>query len=103
MRDISGEPVSIEESYVPLDLIAKLDQIDISLYTYFRCHGIAPVRTQSWVSAQQPTPEFITHVKTASALPMLVVKALAFDAQYRPIDYSINYCRSDIYVFYSEE
>ena len=62
-----------------------------------------PVRTRNWVSAQPPSQAFMTSVKTPATLPVLVVKALAFDASGRPVDYSINYCRSDIYVFYSEE
>lgn len=103
VRDIDGQPVSVEESYVPLDLIADIDRIEISLYAYFRLQGVIPVRTQSWVSAQPATPAFIASMKIATTMPMLVVKALAFDANDRPIDYSINYCRSDIYVFYAEE
>lgn len=103
VRYIDGEPVSIEESYVPLDLITDLEQIDISLYAYFRSQGVIPVRTRNWVSAQPPSPEFIASIKTPTTLPVLVVKALAFDASHRPVDYSINYCRSDIYVFFSEE
>lgn len=103
VRDIDGEPVSIEESYVPADLIADSNPIAVSLYAYFHRQGIIPVRTRNWVSAQPPSQEFISCVKTSATLPVLVVKALAFDANDRPVDYSINYCRSDFYVFYSEE
>ncbi len=103
VRDIDGEPVSVEENYVPLHLIADVEQIDISLYAYFRSQGIAPVRTRNWVSAQSPSQEFIQCVNTPATLPVLVVKSLAFDTNQRPLDYSINYCRADMYVFYSED
>ncbi|MGL9734165.1 MAG: UTRA domain-containing protein [Symbiopectobacterium sp.] len=51
-RDIDDDPGSIEENYVPLHLITDVEKIDISLYTYFRSHGIVPIRTHNCVSAQ---------------------------------------------------
>ncbi|MGK2960421.1 MAG: hypothetical protein ACSLEM_06300 [Candidatus Malihini olakiniferum] len=41
----------LRDIYVPLQLIADIEKINISLYAYFRSQGIAPVRTHNWVSA----------------------------------------------------
>jgi DNA-binding GntR family transcriptional regulator len=35
-------------------------------------------------------------------VPVLVIKQLALDAQGNPLEYSISYCRSDMYVFIAE-
>lgn len=101
VRDIDGEPVSIEESYVPASLIDDVEHIGVSLYAYFQSQNIVLQRTRSWVSAQTPSQEFMTNIKTPVSLPVLVVKELAFDNTGKPVEYSINYCRSDMYVFFS--
>ncbi|PWC12321.1 hypothetical protein B4923_10775 [Brenneria roseae subsp. americana] len=44
----------------------------------------------------------VAHIKTPASLPVLVIRALAFDNNGKPVEYSINYCRSDVYVFFSE-
>lgn len=103
IRYVDEDPVSIEESYVPVGLIDDPDDIGISLYDYFRSHNIIPQRTKSKVSARMPDKAFQSHIKLDSAIPVLVIKQVAFDHLNRPIEYSYNLCRSDMYVFVSEE
>ena len=50
-----------------------------------------------------PDAEFQTHIKMDEKIPVLVIKQVALDQQHRPIEYSISYCRSDLYVFVCEE
>lgn len=50
VRYIDEQAVSIEESYVPSDLIQDPDDIQLSLYDYFHSQNITPSRTQSRVS-----------------------------------------------------
>lgn len=103
IRYVDEDAVSIEESYVPTGLIADPDEIGVSLYDYFRSQNIIPQRTRSRVSARMPDSEFQTHIKLETAVPVLVIKQVAFDPQNRPIEYSISHCRSDLYVFVCEE
>ena len=79
------------------------DAIGISLYDYFRSQNIFPQRTRSRVSARMPDSEFQAHIKMDEKIPVLVIKQVALDQQHRPIEYSISYCRSDLYVFVCEE
>ncbi|OAT53436.1 UTRA domain-containing protein, partial [Obesumbacterium proteus] len=50
IRYVDNQPVSIEESYVPVALIKEVDDIGLSLYDYFRSQNIFPQRTKSKVS-----------------------------------------------------
>jgi DNA-binding GntR family transcriptional regulator len=88
---------------VPAHLIHDVDAISVSLYDYFRSQQILPQRTRSRVSARMPDAEFQSHIKMDSAIPVLVIKQVALDQHQRPIEYSISYCRSDLYVFVCEE
>ena len=98
-----SDAVSIEESWVPVGLIPNPDDIGVSLYDYFRSQNIFPQRTRSRVSARMPDSEFQAHIKMDDKIPVLVIKQVALDQQHRPIEYSISYCRSDLYVFVCEE
>ena len=103
IRYVDEQPVSIEESYVPIGLIGDVDDISLSLYDYFRSQNIYPTRTKSKVSARMPDEDFQTHIKLEKTVPILVIKQVAFDHKNVPIEYSFNQCRSDMYVFVSEE
>ncbi len=103
IRYVDEDAVSIEESYVPVELIADAEDIGVSLYAYFRSQNINPQRTRSRVSARLPDAEFQSHIQLDNTVPVLVIKQVALDQQNRPIEYSISYCRSDLYVFVCEE
>ena len=98
IRYVDEDAVSIEESWVPAHLIHDVDAIGVSLYDYFRSQHIFPQRTRSRVSARMPDAEFRAHIQMDSKVPVLVIKQVALDQQQRPIEYSISYCRSDLYV-----
>jgi DNA-binding GntR family transcriptional regulator len=55
IRYIDKQPVSIEESYVAAKLLKDPDEIQLSLYDYFRRQDIIPSNTQIRVSAQLTT------------------------------------------------
>ena len=103
IRYVDDDAVSIEESWVPVELIHDPDAIGISLHDYFRSQNIFPQRTRSRVSARMPDSEFQAHISMDDKIPVLVIKQVALDQHHRPIEYSISYCRSDLYVFVCEE
>lgn len=103
IRYVDEAAVSLEESWVPAHLIHDVDAISVSLYDYFRSRQILPQRTRSRVSARMPDAEFQSHIQMDSAIPVLVIKQVALDQHQHPIEYSISYCRSDLYVFVCEE
>lgn len=103
IRYIDDAPLSVAESYVPLDFIHDVNDITLSLYAYFRSQNRNPMRTRSWVSAKIADQSLQTSLKLSEDAAVLVVKQLAFDQINVPIEYSISYCRADSYVFVSEE
>lgn len=102
IRYVDQQAVSVEESWVPPDYISDTEQIGISLYDYFRSRQIMPVKTQSRVSACMPDADLQSQIALPDGIPVLVIKQLAFDARHIPLEYSISYCRSDMYVFIAE-
>ncbi|WP_199436354.1 GntR family transcriptional regulator [Vibrio owensii] len=102
VRYIDEQAVSIEESYVPSELIHDPDDIQLSLYDYFHSQNITPSKTQSRVSAKMPTEESLEKLNIDLTTPVLLIEQTAFDSTGRPIEYSINHCRGDLYVFVSE-
>ena len=102
IRYVDQQPVSVEESWVPARYITNADEIGISLYDYFHQQQILPVKSQSRVSARMPDEALQQQIALPDNVPVLVIKQLALDAQGNPLEYSISYCRSDMYVFIAE-
>lgn len=102
IRYVDQQAVSVEESWVPTCFIADADEIGISLYDYFQKQQILPVKSQSRVSARMPDEALQQQIALPDNVPVLVIKQLALDAQGNPLEYSISYCRSDMYVFIAE-
>ncbi|MGK3112018.1 GntR family transcriptional regulator [Candidatus Pantoea formicae] len=102
IRYVDQQAVSVEESWVPACFIADADEIGISLYDYFQKQQILPVKSQSRVSARMPDEDLQQQIALPDNVPVLVIKQLALDAQGNPLEYSISYCRSDMYVFIAE-
>lgn len=102
IRYVDQQAVSVEESWVPARYIADADEIGISLYDYFHQQQILPVKSQSRVSARMPDEALQQQIALPDNVPVLVIKQLALDAQGNPLEYSISYCRSDMYVFIAE-
>lgn len=102
LRYVDQQAVSVEESWVPARYIADPDKIGISLYDYFYQQQILPVKSQSRVSARMPDEALQQQIALPATVPVLVIKQLTLDAQGNPLEYSISYCRSDMYVFIAE-
>lgn len=102
IRYVDQQAVSVEESWVPARFISDADEIGISLYDYFHRQQIVPVKSQSRVSARMPDEALQQQISLPENVPVLVIKQLALDARGNPLEYSISYCRSDMYVFIAE-
>ncbi|OSN05395.1 GntR family transcriptional regulator [Lonsdalea iberica] len=101
-RFIEDEPVSIVTSYVPTTLIGNPEEIGVSLYAYFKAQNISPQHTRNWVTAKASDEHFVSVMNIKASVPMLVLKQQVCDGAGVPIEFSINHCRADRYVFVSE-
>jgi len=50
-----------------------------------------------------PTNEFLDKLNIDETVAVLLIEQTAYDKQGVPIEYSINHCRGDMYVFVSED
>jgi DNA-binding GntR family transcriptional regulator len=50
-----------------------------------------------------PTKEILEKLQIEETIPVLLIEQIAFDSTGTPIEYSINRCRGDMYVFVSED
>lgn len=99
IRSVDSSPISIEESYVPTDLIDSLDDVKLSLFDYFKERGIIPAKMKSKVTAEVANEELVKVTGYDKSQPMLVIKNFVYAEDGAPIEYSINYCRGDMYEF----
>lgn len=99
VRSVDGLPISIEESYVPTQLINSLDDVKLSLFDYFKEQGIIPAKMSSKVTAEVANEGLIKVTDYEVGQPMLVIKNFVYADNGQPIEYSINYCRGDMYEF----
>ncbi len=100
IRYVDNAAVSYEESYIPMDLVSDLDEIHTSIFDFFRKKNIKPAKTKALVSTSFVTQEFLDIIKeTNVSFPMLIIKQTTFSFAGRAIEYSVNYCRGDMYVF----
>lgn len=103
IRYIDDSPVSIEESFVPAKLIDNVDNISLSLYSFFRERNIIPIHIKSRVNAALSDEAFNKAMCVTGVIPVLVIKQIVYDENDIPIEYSINHCRGDKYTFTSDE
>lgn len=99
VRSIDGSPISIEESYVPTQLIDSVDDVKLSLFEYFKENNIVPAKMHSKVTAEVANKSLVEVTGYNTGQPMLVIKNFVYDEEGKPIEYSINYCRGDMYEF----
>jgi hypothetical protein len=81
IRYVDDDAVSIEESWVPAQLIRS------TMRLAFRCMTIFAVRifsrsVRTRVSARMPDSEFQAHIQMDEKIPVLVIKQVALDQQH---------------------
>lgn len=100
LRFIDGQPVSIESSYVRYEAIRDIEAIGASLYDYFQSCDISIKNKTSYIRADLPGEEVMKLIQVDSQCPILIIRQRMFSGDTNiPVEYSINYCRSDVYEF----
>jgi len=94
-----GEPLVVEESHVPFDLMPGLDDHDLagaSLYDLMGDrYGVRPVRAHETIEPTVCEPDDARHLATRAGSPAIVVTRIAFDASGRPVEYARDVYRGD--------
>lgn len=101
IRTADGVPTGIEQTTLPLERFAGLDQVDLDVRPLDRVlaeqYGVRATSRQARVTAVRPTPEQAELLEIAATDPCLSVEAVLRDASGIVIDYSTGVYRGDRY------
>ena len=94
----NGEPVSLEEIYVPQYVIPKMGGIDLSVFSVYEIYGIYGVNLQR---AEQEL--YLVHLDQKDArvlgidtsLPVMNFESISYDETGRVVEFNRNYVRGD--------
>ena len=100
---VDHSPVSLAISYVVEDAIDDVEQIGNSLYDYLRSRRIQFGKLYSQISACLADNELREKLLIKEPSAMLVIRQTLLDHELRPLEYSINYCRGDMYEYSTED
>ncbi|VEG53800.1 UbiC transcription regulator-associated domain-containing protein [Mycolicibacterium aurum] len=97
VRTANGEPIVLEEAYVPAAVFPGLlsENLHGSLYAVMRAHGSAPFTADERIEATQATVEQSEILGVAPASPLLLILRTSFSADGVAVEFSRDYLRSD--------
>lgn len=105
LRTADAEPLAVEESSLPADLIGTLTPADVtdrSLYAELARRGLAPQRALRQLRAVGATPELATLLAVQVGTALLATERVSWDDQNRAIEFARAYYRGDRYDFVME-
>lgn len=94
----NGEPVSLEEIYVPKNLVPKMEGIDLSvfsLYEVYELYGIRLDRAYQTLDLVHLEPNDARMLDIDAKLPVMLFECTSYDDQNRIIEFSRSYTRGD--------
>lgn len=101
LRTADGEPMCLENVWIPGDLVpglADLDEVD-SLYGRLERAGAAPEQADQTISATVVTPAEAELLGVPNNFPALKVSRVTHDARGRAVERAISVYRADRYDF----
>ncbi len=97
VRTANGEPIVLEEAYLPAQAFPELVSKDLhgSLYAAMRDYGLAPVTADERIEAAPATLEQSEILGVAPASPLLLIVRTAYAGNGLAVEFSRDYLRSD--------
>ncbi len=101
IRLLNARPVSVDLSYFPRDVGARLRNEDLNrdIFPLLETLGITLGRSRMWIEAQPCPAEFAADLGIREGEPVLRLARLTYSAFDRPVDYEHLYCRGDSYQY----
>lgn len=93
-----GEPVSIEETYIPYEICPDLEKVDLtvfSLYEVFEYKGVIPKTAKQTLSMMILSPKEARILKVEKDTPVLLFEYTSYDENKKIIEFNRSYTRSD--------
>jgi len=105
-RVVNGEPVYLEESFIPFRLVPDIEKVDFSrqsLYSILQEKSIKKIfKVIQTIEISQARGEKAGHLDVRSGVPVLVVHRLLLSSDSTPLAYTRFHGRSDRYKFQTE-
>jgi GntR family transcriptional regulator len=105
-RVVNGEPVYLEESFIPYRLVPDMENLDFSrcsLYSILQEKGIKKIfKVVQTIEISQVRGENAKHLDVKAGVPVLVVHRLLLSSDNTPVAYTRFLGRSDRYKFQTE-
>lgn len=92
------EPISLEEIFIPLYLIPKMEGIDLSvfsIYEVYGMYGIKLARAEQTLDLVRPNPADARILGIEADTPVMLFRTITYDCEGRVIEFNRNYIRSD--------
>lgn len=94
----NGEPVAMQEIYIPYNLVPKVEGIDLSVFSMFeiyKFYGINPVRAWQTLDLVQLTQADARLLDISKEQTVFLFSCTTYDEDGRVIEYSRSYTRGD--------
>lgn len=98
----SGEPVSMEELFIPHYIVPKLEGMDLSVFSLsevYRFYGVHPVRARQTLDLAVLEPAGARLLQIPPEQAVLLFECTSYNAEDRVVEFSRNYTRGDKYNF----
>jgi len=102
LRYAGDEPLALERSVIPQDVIADPGLIEHSLYETFDCLGCRPVRALQRLRAVALNAPQAAMLGEPAGAPALFIERRAFRDDGRVIEFTCSHYRGDAYDFVAE-
>lgn len=102
LNSVGGDPISIEETFVPCGLLPRLDSVDLNVFELREVYGfynISLMRTRETVDLVSLESRDANLLNLSSDDSVLLLTSTSYDAQERVIEYNLSYMRSDTCCF----
>ena len=93
-----GDPISLEELYIPHYLIPKMEGIDLSvfsLYEVYEMYGIHLAKAEQTLDLVRPGVGDAKILGIEAGTPVMLFQSLTRDTNGRAIEFNRNYVRGD--------
>lgn len=93
-----GEPISLEEIFLPCGIVPKLEGIDLSvfsLYEVYDFYGVNLVRAWQTLDIAELEPSDVRMLNMEPGRAVLLFTCISYDENDRVIEYSRSYTRGD--------
>ncbi|MBE5846261.1 MAG: GntR family transcriptional regulator [Lachnospiraceae bacterium] len=93
-----GEPVSLEQTYIPYDLVPKIEGIDLnifSIYEVYRMFGVRLANAKQTLDLVRPSAADARVLGIDPDTPTMLFQCVTYDVEGRVVEFNKNYTRGD--------